>query len=785
MGRHCMIRGGVFVCGNPLNLNGIEMITKQELSVLIGAELGLSVSQTRAVLDLLDESATVPFIARYRKERTGGLDEVQIRAIEERRDYLNEMSERRETILSAIESQGKLTEELRAKIMAAATKSALEDLYLPYKPKRRTRAMIAREKGLEPLARAILSQTREGDPRALALSFVKPEAGVETVEDALDGASDIVAEVISENAEVREYLRQYMTESGEMVSEGTEKAESERSKFEQYYHYRAPVNACRGHRFLAIRRGENDGFLRAYIEVDEDVAVDRITGMMHLDPSSPYGALLVEASRDAFERLLMSSIESDVRVSLKQEADRDAVEVFAQNVENLLLAPPLGSEPVIGIDPGVRTGCKCAALDASGKFLDTVTIYPQTGNAAEASRKLRAFIEQYPPRAIAIGNGTAGRETEGFVREVVSGFPESQRPYVVMVSESGASIYSASELAREEFPDLDLTIRGAISIGRRLQDPLAELVKIDPKSIGVGQYQHDGFQPLLKRKLEEVVESCVNRVGVELNTASAELLKYVAGIGPSMARKIVAFREANGCFSSRAQLLKVSGLGPKTYEQAAGFIRVRGSANPLDASAVHPERYALVERIAQDMGRSVSDLVGNVALAARIPVSRYVSDDVGLMTLNDIVSELQKPGRDPRASFEPPKFDASVTKIEDLKVGMILDGVVTNVTNFGAFVDVGVHQDGLVHISALCDRFVSNPAEVVSVGDLVRVRVIDVDLARKRIALSCRLQDAPKPEPSGNGGARGGERAKGKRAKSGDSGGASFGNNPFAGLKKG
>ncbi len=764
------------------------MLTNQELSSAIATELNLSQSSVLAVLDLLAESATVPFIARYRKEKTGGLDEVQIRTIEERQAYLQELTERREAILKEIESQGKLTPELKKQIESADTKTALEDLYLPYRPKRRTRAMIAREKGLEKLADLILAQELSGNPEKDAAAFVNPELGVDTVQKALNGACDIVAETISENASVRDYLRQFMNERGEIVSEGTDKASEERSKFEQYYSYRSPVSECKGHSFLAIRRGEKDGFLRAVIEIDEDTVVNHIASMMNFNTASPYGELMIDACQDAFERLLQTSIESDVRVELKQNADREAVDVFAQNAEKLLLAAPFGAQAVIGIDPGVRTGCKCIALDETGKFLENTTIYPQVKSEAEAQKILLDFLHRHPSKAIAIGNGTAGRETESFVRNLVSQLPEDIRPYVVMVSESGASIYSASDLAREEFPDLDLTVRGAISIARRLQDPLAELVKIDPKSIGVGQYQHDVYQPLLKKKLEEVVESCVNRVGVELNTASAELLSYVAGIGPSMAKKIVAHRENNGNFSTRAQLLKVSGLGPKTFEQAAGFIRVRESDNPLDASAVHPERYKLVEKIAADMGISLRDLVGNPALAAKINVKQYVSDDIGLLTLNDIVDELKKPGRDPRAQFEPPKFNDAVTKIEDLKVGMILDGIVTNVTNFGAFVDIGVHQDGLVHISALCNRFISNPAEVVSVNDPVKVRVVDVDLARNRIALSCLLQDdgGSAPQKKNNRDSRPSTPSKGQKdkPKAPKQDKQTFGFNPFAGLKK-
>ena len=651
--------------------------------------------------------------------------------------------------------------------------------------------MIAREKGLEPLAERILAQPAAGDPLEEAKAFVNPESGVESARDALDGASDIVAEAVSETAEIRDYLRQFMTESGEISAQKTDKADEERSKFEQYYDYKAPLKDCKGHRFLAIRRGEREGFLRAQIEIDGDRAVAEISRRMHIDEKSPFAPVLSESCRDAYERLLASSIESDVRVTLKQDADAEAVEVFAKNAENLLLAAPLGTFAVIGIDPGLRTGCKCAALGETGKFLDNMTIYPETGNREKAAQEFKQFMRKHPSKAIAIGNGTAGRETEAFVREIVSQTEASERPFVVMVSESGASIYSASDVAREEFPDLDLTVRGAISIGRRLQDPLAELVKIDPKSIGVGQYQHDVFQPLLKRKLEEVVESCVNRVGVELNTASAELLKYVAGIGSSMAKKIVSYRENNGSFKSRAQLLKVAGLGPKTFEQAAGFIRVRESDNPLDASAVHPERYELVEKIARDMGISVKDLVGNAGYAKKIPIQAYIGGDVGEMTLRDIVEELQKPGRDPRARFEPPKFDDAVTKIEDLKPGMILNGIVTNVTNFGAFVDIGVHQDGLVHISALSNRFVSNPSDIVAAGDSVCVRVLDVDVARKRISLSCRLEDdadgvgrkktADAQTPSGKNAKP--RQSAGKRDGKNNAAGV-FGNNPFASLKR-
>ncbi len=758
---------------------------ENNFSTQIATEMTLQPSQTAAVLELLAGGATIPFIARYRKERTGGLDEVQIRDIEERNTYLTELAERRTTVLTEIEAQGKLTPELKKQIELATTKATLEDLYLPYKPKRRTRATIAREKGLEPLAQRILEQPATGDPTNEAAKFINAEKGIETAQDAIDGACDIVAEIIAENAKVREFLREFMVSSGELVSKVLDEKKDERSKFEQYYDYHEAVSAFAGHRFLAIRRGEKEGFLRSEIAVNEETAVAKILSIIGCSQSSPFGATLATAAQDAFERLLQSSIETDVRVDLKQIADREAVDVFAQNVENVLLASPLGAEAVIGIDPGIRTGCKVAAVDATGKYLDNTVIYPTNQGEDKAGRELLAFLAKHPSRAIAIGNGTAGRETEAFARKLVAQLPEATRPYVVMVSESGASIYSASDLAREEFPELDLTVRGAISIARRLQDPLAELVKVDPKSIGVGQYQHDVFQPMLKRKLDEVVESCVNRVGVDLNTASGELLKYVAGIGPSMAKKIVNYRELNGNFTSRAQLLKVSGLGPKTYEQAAGFLRVRNSQNPLHASAVHPERYQLVEKIAADQGVAIADIVGNNAVVAKINFEKYVSEDVGILTLNDIKAELQKPGRDPRAAFEPPKFCEDISTIADLKVGMVLNGIVTNVTKFGAFVDIGVHQDGLVHISALSDQYVSNPADVVSAGQALKVVVTDVDIERNRIALSCRSADFGTQHPKNNEKATSGKPGKpGQREKAPKPVHETFANNPFAALKR-
>ncbi len=760
----------------------------------IASELSLPAAGVDAVVRLLGEGNTVPFIARYRKEATGGLDEVQIRAIEERRGYLVELEDRRAAILSSIDEQGKLTDELRKKIEAADTKAVLEDLYLPYKPKRRTRATIARERGLAPLAERILAQQPDGDPRAEAAAFVDPDKEVADVDAALAGARDIVAEVCAEQAAVRAVVRQRFVDTGQLVSEAVKSKTKEPTKFEQYYDYREAVKTIPSHRFLAIRRGENEGILRAHIEVDADRLAAELERLMDLSSRSPFAAQLREAVRDAYKRLLAPSIENEVRVELKLRSDRAAVEVFAENLRNLLMAAPLGARGVIGIDPGLRTGCKVAVVDATGKFLANTTLYLTQGDSAmtRARTELLALLERFRPVAIAVGNGTGGREAEGFIRGVLKEVGVADL-FVVQVSEAGASVYSASDVAREEFPELDLTVRGAISIARRLQDPLAELVKIEPKAIGVGQYQHDVHQPLLVKKLGEVIESCVNQVGVELNTASAPLLAQVAGIGKSVAGKIVSHREEQGAFRSRKQLLKVSGLGPRAFEQAAGFLRIRGGEHPLDSSAVHPERYGLVERMAGDLGVGVAELVGNAALAQRIEVGRYVGGDVGEPTLRDILAELAKPGRDPRAEFAPPKFRDDVSTMEDLKVGMTLEGVVTNVTAFGAFVDVGVHQDGLVHVSQLADRFVEDPAQVVKVGDKITVRVLDVDLARKRIALTARKGEAAgeRGRERGGGGergraggdGRGGERGRGREKKGGEkpkSGG--FSNNPFASL---
>ncbi len=748
---------------------------------VLSLELQIPSRSVEAVIKLLAEGNTIPFIARYRKEVTGNLDEVQIRDIQERHAYLMELEERRQKILTSIEEQGKLTEELRKKLLAAQTKAELEDLYLPYKPKRRTKAIIAKERGLEPLALLILEQPQAQDPEAEAQHFIDEEKGVPDTQAALKGARHIVAEVIAENADIRAMLRQAFLESGHLKVEGVPDKIQEPTKFEQYYDFEEPVKEIPSHRFLAIQRGEKEGILRAHISVDAELLQERIATMMQLDEHSPFADQLRLSIKDAYKRLLAPSVETDVRVELKLSSDRTAVDVFAHNLRNLLLAPPLGPKRVIGIDPGLRTGCKCVAVDDTGKFLENITIYIHTPHAERASEKdFLNFLKRHHPFAVAVGNGTAGRETEAFVRRLLA--QEGLRDIIVVqVNESGASVYSASDVAREEFPNLDLTVRGAISIARRLQDPLAELVKIDPKAIGVGQYQHDVFQPLLHRKLDEVVESCVNHVGVELNTASASLLSYVAGIGKSLAKKIVVHREKHGAFPSRKSLLKVSGLGPRTFEQAAGFLRIRGGEEPLDASAVHPERYPLVEKMAKDLGVTIPQLVGNAELVNKIKISQYIDDQVGALTLKDIISELKKPGRDPRDSFEPPKFREDVMTMEDLQVGMQLEGIVTNVTNFGAFVDIGVHQDGLVHISQLADRFVKDPNEVVQVGQKLSVRVLDVDIPRKRISLTCKTKDLGQ-HSSNFSSPKSSSQRKNHRGHEKNTG--QFAHNPFANLLK-
>ncbi|MDB4945085.1 MAG: Transcription accessory protein RNA-binding domain [Labilithrix sp.] len=714
------------------------------LEARVAEQLRLPIASVRAVVRLLGDGATVPFIARYRKEQTGGLDEVAIRAIEEAHAYVSDLEQRRAAVLASIEEQGKLTPELRRRLETCASKSELEDLYLPFKPKRRTRALVARERGLEPLARRILAQPPAGDAAREAQAFVDAKKDVPDGAAALAGARDIVAELVSERADVRQVARERIDREGRLESTAVPAKTKVPTKFEAYYAFSERAKALPSHRLLALLRGEEEGVLRVKLRVDEDALAYDIATRAGYRRGGPFAEHLKDAAIDATKRLVLPSLETELRGALKEAADLEAAKVFAENVRELLLAAPLGRRVVLGIDPGQRTGCKCVVVDDTGKLLTHALVHLVGGPAAleQAKKTLASLIERFRPFAIAVGNGTHGRETADFAREVVEAAPArpGETALVVMVSESGASVYAASDVAREEFPDLDLTVRGAISIARRLQDPLAELVKIDPRAIGVGQYQHDVKPALLEKKLDEVIESAVNAVGVELNTASAPLLARVAGLGPSLAKKIVAHREKTGAFRSRRDLLKVPGLGPKAFEQAAGFVRIRGGASPLDASAVHPERYALIERIAKDAGVPVTALVGDEARAATIPWSSYVSAEVGLPTLEDIAKELAKPGRDPRQSFEAPAFRDDVRTIEDVKAGMELEGTVTNVTAFGAFVDLGVHQDGLVHVSQLSDTFVKDPHAVVHVGQRLRVRVVEVDLARKRIALTAKTR---------------------------------------------
>ncbi|HEX6371372.1 MAG TPA: Tex family protein [Longimicrobium sp.] len=715
----------------------------------IAAELGLRAPQVSAALELMLAGNTIPFVARYRKEATGELDEVQLRDVRDRHEYLAELDERRAAILKSIDEQGKLTPELRAQIDRAETKSALEDLYLPYKPKRRTRATIALERGLGPLAELLWAgETTDAQLVARAAAFVDAEKGVASAEDALAGARDVAAERVSEDASARAYVRDQVRLRGVLESRAARGKEKEVSKFQDYYDFSGPLKDMPSHRILAVRRGEAEGFLTArIIAPDEDLvaALRRRFLDGHRAPEQ-----MGTAVEDAYRRLISPSVEVEVRMELKTRADEEAITIFGRNLEALLLQPPAGGRTVLGVDPGYRTGCKLAVVSRTGALLTTGIVYLHQEDRAR--HELARIIREQGVELVAVGNGTASRESDKLAKEVVRDLPADRRPAVVMVNEAGASVYSASDIAREEFPELDLTMRSAVSIARRLQDPLAELVKIDPKSIGVGQYQHDVSQTRLKRRLDETVESCVNRVGVELNTASPALLSYVAGIGPTVAQRIVQQRDGEGPFRSRAELLKkVPGLGPKTYEQAAGFLRVRGGAHPLDASAVHPERYRLVERMAKDLSVDMTTLVGNEAAVSRIDLTKYVGDGVGLPTLQDIVAELQKPGRDPREQFEAPAFRDDVQSLEDLKEGMSLQGTVTNVVAFGAFVDVGVHQDGLVHVSELSDRFVRDPNEAVKVGDRVTVRVMSVDVPRKRIALSMKTQPGA-ARPFGGGG---------------------------------
>jgi len=755
----------------------------------IAQELGVKVWQVEACAALLAEDATVPFIARYRKEATGSLDEVAVTAVRDRLSALAELDARRQAILKSLTERELLTDELKEKVMAAETMTALEDIYLPYRPKRRTRAIIAKERGLEPLALALWEQNPADDPKALAQGYIDPEKEVPGADEALAGARDILAEKVSEDAEAREKLRTLFEERGQIQSRVAPGQEEAGAKFRDYFEWDEPIKSVPSHRLLAMRRGETEGFLSLTMRPEEEAALNLLESLF-VKNSSPAGQEVKSAVVDGYKRLLALSMETEIRLLSKKKADLEAIGVFAKNLTELLLASPLGSKPILAIDPGFRTGCKVVALSAEGALLEYETIQPHTSEGARAAAGLvmLKLTEKYKPAVVAVGNGTAGRETEAFVRAL----PGWSLP-VIMVNESGASIYSASEVARQEFPELDLTIRGAVSIGRRLMDPLAELVKIDPKSIGVGQYQHDVNQTDLKRSLDDVVVSCVNRVGVEANTASEQLLTYVSGLGPSLAKSIIKFRGENGPFKTRQDFLKVPRLGPKAFEQSAGFLRLSSAANPLDRSAVHPEAYPVVEKMAADLGATVADLLNKPELRSKIKLSEYVTDKIGLPTLNDIMAELEKPGRDPRAEFKPFAFAEGLDKMEDLVPGMKLPGIVTNVTAFGAFVDVGVHQDGLVHISELADTFVKDAASVVKVQQEVMVTVLEVDLPRKRLALSM------KSNPGQGGGRRsapGEDRGDGRRPQGGGRGRQGGGerrpakaepqpfNNPFAALKK-
>ncbi len=700
---------------------------------IIASQLNLGVRQVEKTIELLEAGATVPFIARYRKEATGNLNEVQIAAIRDLLLKLKEIDKRRAAILQSIEEQGKLTPELRASIEQASTMTDLEDLYLPYKPKRKTRASVAVERGLQPLADALQKQYK-CSVEQLAMPFVNEAKGVENVDDALAGARDIIAERVSEDIAARNRVRNIFRRSAMLSSKVVKAKEEEAGKFQSWFDWKENAMRAPSHRILAMFRGEAEGLLRVKIAPEDDEPVLEALERQFVRGNYESSQQVASAVRDSYKRLISPSIETEYYNLLKERADREAIKVFAENLRQLLLASPLGQKRTLAIDPGFRTGCKVVCLDAQGQLIHNETIYPFTSVREEraAVSKLEALVEAFKIEAIAIGNGTAGRETE----EVVKRCRFKSKVIAVMVSENGASVYSASDVAREEFPDYDVTVRGAVSIGRRLMDPLSELVKIDPKSIGVGQYQHDVDQTMLHDSLEDVVVSCVNSVGVELNTASKELLSYVSGIGPVLARRIVDYRNRNGAFRSRHELMKVERLGEKAFEQCAGFLRVRESDNPLDRSAVHPERYALVERMAAGVDASIEELMKNKDLRSKIDINRFVSDDCGLPTLQDIMKELDKPGLDPRAKFEVFEFDKNVTKIEDLQEGMVLPGIVTNITAFGAFVDVGVHQDGLVHISQLANRRVNDPNEVVHLHQHVQVKVIEVDLRRHRISLS-------------------------------------------------
>lgn len=704
-----------------------------ELSKRVATALSIAEKQVARTLELLEGGATIPFISRYRKEATGGLDEVQIENIRNAYDKLVETVKRKDTILSAIEAQGKLTDGLKQRIADCWDTTELEDIYLPYKPKRRTRAEIARQKGLEPLATLIALQ-RETGIRDIARRYVTGQ--VKDVDEALAGAADILAEQFNESERCRNSVRQHFRREAVITSKVVKGKEEEGAKYRDYFDFSEPLRRCSSHRLLALRRGEAEGILRVGISPDDEACVESLSRFT-VKGKNESSKIVGQALSDSYKRLIKPSIETEFASASKQKADDEAIRVFVQNLHQLLLAPPLGQKRVMGIDPGFRTGCKVVCLDAQGNLLHNETIYPHPprNEYAQAQRKLQKLVEQYDVQAIAIGNGTASRETESFVQSVR--FHRSVQAFVV--SEDGASIYSASKIAREEFPDYDVTVRGAVSIARRLMDPLAELVKIDPKSIGVGQYQHDVDQTKLKESLNRTVESCVNAVGVNLNTASRQLLTYVSGLGPQLAQNIVDYRRENGPFHTRRDLMGVHRMGAKAFEQCAGFLRIPGGTHPLDNTAVHPERYALVERMARDAGASVEELIRDKELRRAIHLDRYVTDDCGLPTLHDIMDELDKPGRDPRDTIKAFAFDPDVRTMDDLKEGMVLPGIVSNITNFGCFVDIGVHEKGLVHISQLADRYVADPNDVVSLHQQVTVKVLQVDKERKRIALTLKI----------------------------------------------
>ena len=717
-----------------------------DLTQHLATEFSLHTGHVAAVIRLLNEGSTIPFIARYRKEMTGEMNEIVLRNVIERYTYLTELEDRKKTVLNSIQEQGKLTDELRLAIERCLSKTELEDLYLPYKPRKRTRATIAREKGLEPLAVFVRSmnspEITEVHLLEEAAKYCSEELGVATPEDALGGASDILAEELSEKAALRAWVRDYLFETGLFKTEIKEEFPTGSTKFEMYRDYRMPAKKIAPHNMLAMRRGEAEGIVRIIFDFNEEVVLSWLRSSEVFGGAPELRAFYDEMIADAFDRLMKTTLISEVRLDRKQFADLESIVTFEDNLRNLLLASPAGMKPTMGVDPGIRTGCKIVAIDRTGKYMEYKLIFPfHTDNQKAAARTIvKDMVEKYAIELIAVGNGTAGRETETFVRETLAEL--SRKPLVVMVSESGASVYSASEPAIEEFPELDLTVRGAISIARRLQDPLAELVKIDPKSIGVGQYQHDVDQKLLKRKLDETVESCVNYVGVDVNLASKELLSHVSGLSPMVARSVVDYRNAHGAYRSRNDLMQVPRFGPKTFEQAAGFLRIRDGVNPLDNTAVHPESYPIVERIAGDLGVALQDVTHVAAKLRSVDLKRYVTDAIGAPTLRDIISELEKPGRDPRSEFEYANFKEGISELSDLTAGMVLEGVVTNVANFGAFVDIGVHQDGLVHISQLADRFIDDPKKVVKVGQIVRVTVLEVNLKLKRIALSMKSQPA-------------------------------------------